>query len=633
MKTKKMMLSSIALLSFLGCGKNFIANQNFNENVAIENYGDVQLEKMNLIRMANGNSSIPHPSVSTMTKIGAVSGSNFSCEAVWDDGTNADYDVSYDINLSTFINADLSSYAFVYVKGCGFLYSSLISSNSAYTDDTADTNFERTSDGDECIYDTAYMPVSVFKNLLASKCDSSGNYSVNFTREVPYDTLEQEMDNEQVGSLAVYVYGSGIKDGQTKELYIDCNNNYTKEQIVSSISAQDLFGVACSVNIISGSDTFNPQNIGVYTLKLQATDSYGQTATATLIVHIVDYDKPVISSKKTLSFTADKGQILKYSDIASTYISITDNGTSHGSSLSYDYTYDNTAIDSSWSKTFVASDYGQHILKVHARDGSGNETTQSFTISVADGTAPVITRKDGQDVSSIISIGVSKTFTMTLADITQMFKATDNVDGDVSSTLTGVSDSDNNFFTNNHKVGSYSLTIKASDKNSNVATQVVSIKIVADIPPVFIIGDTIVYTDTATPLTINQLNSVVTNAILSDKENVSAMVIDDGGYVGNESTAGTYHVTYQYTENATTATTKNARRFMANDSDMKTGSFDLVVSDSKNDSDEDKEVNAFVGFFQKLKNWFRGVFTKFKFDCFITDKEWNDRFGTTEDTK
>lgn len=31
-------------------------------------------------------------------------------------------------------------------------------------------------------------------------------------------------------------------------------------------------------------------------------------------------------------------------------------------------------------------------------------------------------------------------------------------------------------------------------------------------------------------------------------------------------------------------------------------------------------------FFIKLKNWFKGVFTKFDFDCFISDEEWNDRF-------
>ena len=34
---------------------------------------------------------------------------------------------------------------------------------------------------------------------------------------------------------------------------------------------------------------------------------------------------------------------------------------------------------------------------------------------------------------------------------------------------------------------------------------------------------------------------------------------------------------------------------------------------------------------QKLKNWFRGVFTKFEFDCFISDEEWDERFP--EDAK
>ena len=61
---------------------------------------------------------------------------------------------------------------------------------------------------------------------------------------------------------------------------------------------------------------------------------------------------------------------------------------------------------------------------------------------------------------------------------------------------------------------------------------------------------------------------------------------------------------------------------------------DIVVKEaSKTDEDDDKEDNWFVKFFkaigeffEKLFNWFRGVFTKGKFDCFITNEEWNLRF-------
>lgn len=421
-------------------------------------------------------------------------------------------------------------------------------------------------------------------------------------------------------------YPSSLNDGQTKDLYINCNSGYTSDTIIGSISAKDLFGVDCEVKIIEGKESFDANKIGVYTLKLQATDSYGQTATATLIVHIVDSEKPAISQKKALTFTADKGQKLTYAALAD-YISITDNGTAHGSTFSYDYTYDGKAIDSSWSKTFTASDYGRHTLVAHAKDATGNENRVSFTVTVNDGTAPVLTRRDGQAVSSKITIGVSKTFNMDLSDIIQMFKAVDNVDGDVSGSIKGVSDADVNFFSKNHKVGSYTINIQVSDKDHNTTTQSLPIVINADIPPVFIISDTLVYTDTANPLDVASLNNIVAKAILAPKK-VASLNVDASDYVGNEDVPGTYNITYTYTE----ADSANSRVKSANrgDAEVQTGSFDLVVTEADpNGGKEDKDKGFFAkigDFFQKLKNWFRGVFTHFDFHCFITDDAYDAKY-------
>lgn len=429
------------------------------------------------------------------------------------------------------------------------------------------------------------------------------------------------------GKFTVMHYG--IANGQTKDIFVDVDKNYSKDTIISSVSAKDLFGQDVPVTVTEGLDTFTPQTIGVYTLKLSATDSYGQTATATLIVHICDYAAPSVTQAKQLTFTADKGQTLKYADLSS-YITVTDNGTSHGSSLTVTYTYDGAAMDTNWTKTFVAADYGTHNVKVTARDGSGNQTEKTFTLKVNDGTAPVIARRDGQEVGSTITVGLSKTFSTTLSDIIQMFQATDNVDGDVSASLAGVSDTDKNFFSNNHKVGSYTLHITAKDKDNNASTQDIPIVISADMPPVFLISDTLVYTDTNTPLTTAALAKVVTNGILA-KKNVASLSVDASEYIGNEDKPGTYNITYDYTEKEET---KSARRFNAV-SDVKTGSFSLVVKEAADPgTKEETGGNWFTNllrkigeFFEKLGNWFKGVFTKFKFDCFITNAEWKLRFG------
>ena len=69
-------------------------------------------------------------------------------------------------------------------------------------------------------------------------------------------------------------------------------------------------------------------------------------------------------------------------------------------------------------------------------------------------------------------------------------------------------------------------------------------------------------------------------------------------------------------------------------SDVKTGSFSLVVKEAEKQDENDNTENWFTKFcnkikefFEKLGNWFKGVFTKFTFDCFITDEDWKLRFG------
>lgn len=421
-------------------------------------------------------------------------------------------------------------------------------------------------------------------------------------------------------------YTHDLLNGQTKEIYVNCNNNYSKDTIISSISAKDLFGQDVPVTVTQGLDAFTPQTIGVYTLKLKATDSYGQTATATLIVHIIDTDAPVITQSKQLSFTADKNQSIAYADLPN-YISVTDNGTSHGSSLTITYAYDGTTLATNWSKTFVNTDYGTHTLKVTARDGSGNETTKTFTVNVLDGTAPEIVRKDGQAVGSSITIGVSKTFSIALSDILQMYKATDNVDGDVSSTLSGVSDSDKNFFTTNHHVGNYTIHIKANDKNNNTSTLDIPIVISADIPPVFVIADTLIYTDTATPLTTTSLAKVISTAVLKGKS-ISSLSVDASSYIGNEEKVGNYHVPYSYVETIKASEMTVTSNVTPNEE--KSGAVDIVVTEGKKDDEDEKKNNPFVSFWQCFKNWFKGIFEHFDWTCWLTDDDYLAKYPKEE---
>ena len=62
------------------------------------------------------------------------------------------------------------------------------------------------------------------------------------------------------------------------------------------------------------------------------------------------------------------------------------------------------AVNTDWSKTFVAADYGTHNVKVTARMVLEIRSIRPSLWKVNDGTAPVIARKDGQEVGSTITI-------------------------------------------------------------------------------------------------------------------------------------------------------------------------------------------------------------------------------------
>lgn len=441
--------------------------------------------------------------------------------------------------------------------------------------------------------------------------------------EIPLGGSSRDLFQYYNGSIClVYSFNgtpSSLVDGGVKDLYYYVPSVPTMQDILGGISANDLFGVDCAVDCSDTERGKYSQAIGVYSVKITATDTYGQTATATLNIHIIDNGKPVIAlaSGKNLSFVSGSSS-LKLADLPS-YFTITDVGTSYGGTIGTpSYTYDGASFT---DKTFGASDFGTHTVGVTVADSSGNSTTTNFSLSVTDGTAPVIARRDSSDVSTVIKIGVSRTFTLTKAEFLQIFKATDNVDGDLSANL----DVEGDMFGN--KVGNYSVKVVCSDKSGNKGSVTATVQVIADLPPVFILSDTLVQATTAQPLSTADLTSVVTNGILSGKT-VTACSVNAGTYIGNENVAGDYTITYD----ATVASgTKSIKRAVATN-DV-SGSFILRVTKAaaeNTDADTTHWYTPIVEFFQKLGNWFKGVFTKFKFDCFITNTEWDARYPATE---
>ena len=144
----------------------------------------------------------------------------------------------------------------------------------------------------------------------------------------------------------------------------------------------------------------------------------------------------------------------------------------------------------------------------------------------------------------------------------------------------------------------------------------------------FILSDALVGATAESPLSSAQIQSIVVNALYAGRE-VSDVLIDDSEYQANATRKGSYPVSYSV-------------KVHSGDGSVSTeeGSLTVRVDDSAGDAGEEEKTGwdrfcewwtvDFVQFWQKLGNWFRGVFTKFEWDCFITNEEWDARFPTEE---
>lgn len=374
-------------------------------------------------------------------------------------------------------------------------------------------------------------------------------------------------------------YDNMIQDGGTKNIYLDVDRAYTEDQIVSEVSAVDLFGVDVAVSVKSSD--YEIGKTGVFNIILQATDTYGQTATATLIVTVGDYTKPVITQKNEVSYIYNT--ILTEAKLLENF-TVTDN--MDVSDLTYQFTYP-TGFDISKPLTF-----GNYSITLTVTDQYGNFASHEFTLSVIDRTAPIISKKEGE-MSDKIKIAYSSISTDTIARILDLFKAEDTVDGNCQIYL-------KNGSIPSGMAGDFTLTIAAKDKSNNEAISTIACEIIADIPPVFILSDKLVNSTVDSPLSLEDIVRVIKRGILRDS-NVDNISVNATGYLKNSTTVGSYPVTYTYTD--------------LDSQEVKTDSFIMKVTDLSELPDYEYKVDNF--FVHAFKTVFTNITKASGVDWFV----------------
>ena len=299
---------------------------------------------------------------------------------------------------------------------------------------------------------------STLVNLLFDIEDAlpDGDASENFFLD-----LDNDLAVVKALMRSDYEYDSIVKDGGTKTIVLDVDSRYTEEQIIAQVKAVDLFGVDVPVTKVS-SDYVVGQT-GTFNIVISATDTYGQTAQATLICDVRDYAVPVISKKS--------GQIGDKIKIAYSSINKNTINTILG------YYSANDAIDGTCDVylkegKIPAEMAGDFTLKIAAKDKSGNEAIYTVNCEIVADLPPVFILSD-----KLVNATVSNPLDLTdLQNIVQ--KAI------LRKSVRGLQVNAAGYLATPDKVGSYPVSYSYYDDNNEAQSGAFTLVVTDDTKPV-----------------------------------------------------------------------------------------------------------------------------------------------------
>ncbi len=287
-------------------------------------------------------------------------------------------------------------------------------------------------------------------------------------------------------------------------------------------------------SIVIGGDTVNTAVAGTYVVTYNVSDAAGNAAVeVTRTVNVIaDTTPPVITLIGPSPIDLNIGE---------TY---TEQGATATDNIDGDITA-SIVIGGDTVNTAIA---GTYIVTYNVSDAAGNaaiEVTRTVNV-IPDTTPPVITLNG----ASPIDLNVGETYTE------QGATATDNVDGDLTSSIVIGGDT-----VNTSLAGTYVVTYNVSDSAGNAAVQVTrTVNVIADTtPPVITLnGASTINLDIGSAYT--EQGATATDNV--DGDLTSSIVI--GGDVVNTAVAGTYIVTYNVSDSAGNAAVEVTRTVTVN---------------------------------------------------------------------
>ena len=329
-----------------------------------------------------------------------------------------------------------------------------------------------------------------------------GKYTVTFTA------------TDTNGNVAIETREFEVKDTTKPVIAVDDENNeYTMEvhgeKPEFKATAIDNYDDHVDVEI---TDDINVDVVGTYTIVFKAIDTNGNVAVETREFKVVDTTKPVITPSEENMYEMEvHGEKPEFKATA------TDNYDEH--------------VDVEITDDIDTHKVGTYTITFKSTDTNGNIATVTKEFKVKDTTAPVITPSE-ENVYEMEVHGEKPEFKAT---------ATDNYDDNVNVEITDDINVD--------KVGTYTVTFKATDTNGNVGTESREFKVKDTTAPVITPSEENVYEmevhgekpefkATATDNYDDNVNVEITDDIDVDKVGtytITFKATDTNGNVGTES--------------------------------------------------------------------------------------------------
>jgi len=337
------------------------------------------------------------------------------------------------------------------------------------------------------------------------------------------------------------------RDNQTEnlEVYVQCYNNDQAESMLMPLKAEMLvedelvfyyhFKTSENCNYISfelidfayqGSDPGTDSN-----LKVQLEEGLEPTAYEPYIQGtIIDTTSPYFQSS---------GTIISYVDQPISLAEI-QNSLSAYDTIDGDVTSNITLVSENYSASM--DQIGTYELLFSVSDASDNSSQVTVTVEVVDVLAPVFS-----DLSEITSVYPN---VYTVEAIIEMLSASDNYDGDISSSITMIED---NYSANASQVGTYSMTFGVVDSSNNEATHILDIHVVDEEAPLISGQESIT-------IGYNQYyeeSQILSNLSVTDNyDETIPIIIESNAYKDYSDVIGQYEVLFSATDSSGNRTEK-----------------------------------------------------------------------------